>query len=295
MSGEAVRLARRHYENFPVLSRFVPPELRHPLATIYAFARVTDDLGDEGSTASEQRLAALARWEKELDAALSNGAALHGTLSGSASSSGVVDPVLADVARTIHSRGLPVEPFRAIIHANRLDQLQSRYPTYDDLLGYCAFSANPVGRIVLLLFGSDDPRLLRASDAICTGLQLANHWQGIGEDLRLRDRLYVPREDLDRFGVSEEDLRGDRPSRPVRRLIGFLIDRTRHLLDSGASLPEAFERRSAAVLRLFWRGGRAILSEIERHPDDLLHSAIRVSRTRALLMLGVEGLRWIRG
>jgi squalene synthase HpnC len=275
---DAVRMARTHYENFPVLSLFLPAELRLPMARIYAFARATDDLGDEGCASREERLAALERWEGKLEAELANGGG-----------PGAVDPVLAGVADTIRAHALPVEPFRALIRANRLDQLRSRYATFADLLEYCACSANPVGRIVLRLFGEHGPQLLPASDAVCSGLQVANHLQGLGEDLRLRDRLYVPLEDLERFGVRESDLRRSRPTRAVRRLLGYEIDRARALLESGAALPEAFRGGRRAALHLFLGGGRAILDELEARREDVLRERVRVPRTRALLLLVREG------
>ena len=272
---EALRPARRHYENFPVLSRFVPVHLRLPLAWVYAFARTTDDLGDEGPARPAERLAALDLWERRFLTALSDGR-------------GEGDPVLAGVARAIRQHDLPVESFRALIHANRMDQLCRRYASFAELLESCAHSANPVGRIVLRLFGRDDSALLPLSDAVCTGLQLANHWQGLGEDLRLRDRLYVPLEDLERFGVGEADLRRSRPTRSVLRLLGYEIDRTRDLLYSGAALSEAFDGRRAAVLRLFARGGLSILDAIEARPAAVLAGGARVPRRRALLLLVTE-------
>ncbi len=279
---DGARLALQHYENFPILSRFVPPELRAPFAAVYAFARITDDLGDEIGASREARLAALDRWEADFESDLAGS---------DPGETGERDPVLVAVARTIRAHDLPVESFRALILANRMDQARTRYPTYAELLGYCALSANPVGRIVLSLLGSRDGAHAAAADTICTGLQLANHWQGIGEDLRLRDRLYVPLEDLARFGVEEAQLRRDRPSRAVRRMVGYLLDRTRVLFEQGERLPEAFAPRPAAVLRLFLRGGLAILDEIEARPEELLRSRIRVSRRKALLMLATEELR----
>ncbi len=298
MSREAVRVARAHYENFPVLSRLLPERLRRPVAVVYAFARATDELGDEGSATREERLAALDEWERRLDAALTGRACWtglrhdgveHPPAGGQPQASGLLD----DLAREIRRYDLPVICFKALITANRMDQLQRRYAAYADLLAYCSASANPIGRIVLQLFGSRDATLLAASDAVCTGLQLANHWQGIGEDLRLRDRCYVPNEDLQRFEVREADLRRDRPSRNVRRLIGFECDRARALLHAGSGLPSAFGASEAAVLRLFIGGGHAILDELERRPQDVLCGGIRVRRARALLAVGVESLRQV--
>ncbi|MFN2432112.1 MAG: squalene synthase HpnC [Gemmatimonadota bacterium] len=275
----ALELALRHYENFPVLSRLVPPELRDPFAAVYAFARATDDLGDEGSALPGERLAALDHWERALDRVLADGAREDG-----------VPAAVGAAARLIRSRGLSPDPFRALIEANRRDQLRSRYETLADLLESCALSANPVGRIVLALFGAGDPRLAGPADALCTGLQLANHWQGVGEDLRVRDRLYVPLEDLRRFGVAEDDLRRERPTRAVRDLLAFQLDRTRALLASAEVLPEAFPAAPRAVLRLFLRGGRAIVDELEARAGDLLRSDVRVPRRRRLLDLAVEAL-----
>jgi squalene synthase HpnC len=285
-------MALEHYENFPVLSRFVPAELRAPFAAVYAFARVTDDIGDEIGVPPERRLEALRRWEVAFEVEILE-AGESRTEEAWRGDSGSSDhaPVLAAVARTIREHGLSLEPFRTLILANRMDQLRSRYETYAELLDSCALSANPVGRIVLELLGSRDDAHLAASDAVCTGLQLANHWQGIGEDLRWRDRLYVPREDMARFGVREDDLRRDRPGRAVRRLVGHLVDRTRVLLETGSALPGAFAPRHAAVLRLFTRGGLAILDEIEARQADLLRGRIRVPRRRALWLLASEELR----
>ncbi len=283
-------LALEHYENFPVLSRFVPAELREPFAAVYAFARVTDDIGDEIGVPPETRLEALTRWEVafEVEVLEAGESRAEDARAGVSPDAG---PVLAAVARTIREHGLSLEPFRTLILANRMDQLRSRYETYAELLDSCALSANPVGRIVLGLLGSRDEAHLAASDAVCTGLQLANHWQGIGEDLRWRDRLYVPHEDMTRFGVSEDDLRRDRPGRAVRRLVGHLVDRTRALLEPGWALPRAFAPRRAAVLRLFTRSGLAILDEIEARQADLLRARIRVPRRRALWLLASEELR----
>lgn len=272
-AAAAVRLARGHYENFPILSPFVSPRMRLALARIYSFARMTDDLGDEGSDTPAERLAALERWEQALVAALSDEAAP------------AVHPVLRGLAWTVREHGLPSGPFHALIAANRLDQLRARYGSYRELLEYCALSANPVGRIVIALFGRTDSALVPAADALCTALQLANHLQGIGDDLRLRDRLYLPLDELERFGVREADLLRERPSGAVRRLVGFQVDRTRELLERAAGLPGVFAGGPRAVVRLFLEGGRAALDAVEAHEADVLRARIRVGRRRAWLGL----------
>jgi squalene synthase HpnC len=277
---DALRLAREHYENFPVISRLLPPELREPFAAVYAFARVTDDLGDEIAASPAARLAALEAWEAGFEAALA------GRDGGAAR-----DPVLAGAVRAIRAHDLPPEAFRTLVRANRLDQVRTRYASWADLLEYCELSANPVGRVVLRLLGSRDDAHHAASDAVCTALQLANHWQGIGEDLRYRARLYVPLEELQRFGVCEKDLLRDRPSARALGLVRSLVERTRAVLRRGERLPEAFEPRRAAVLRLFAHGCRAILDEVERRPEDLLRGKVRVPPARMALLVALEELR----
>jgi squalene synthase HpnC len=299
----AIRLARSHYENFPVVSWVLPRELRLPLARVYAFARTTDDLGDEGAATPAERLEALDAWEAGLRDALgsggSRGPAAAGVRGGSVPSADAVDPrrrILRETAETIRGHDLPLQPFLDMIDANRLDQKQSRYRTMADLLGSCRLSANPIGRIVLRLFGRDDEALHESSDAVCTGLQIANHIQGAGDDIRLRGRVYLPLEDLERFGVAELDLITGRPAPRVRELLRFEIDRARTMLERGRRLPEAFTGRRRAVLRLFVRGGTGILDRLESRLDDVLRERVRVPRASLAMWLAAEGARaWTGG
>jgi squalene synthase HpnC len=288
-----LHLARTRPENFPVLSRLVPGELRLPLARVYAFARTTDDLGDEPGRDPAERLAALDAWEAGLRAALREAARAAPPLAGTAGSPGAerLRHVLGATADTILEHRLELQPFLDLIEANRLDQRKLRYERMGDLLESCRLSANPVGRIVLRLFGRDVPGLHASSDALCTGLQIANHVQGAGEDLRLRGRIYLPLEDLERFGVAEDDLRTGRVTPGVRDLLRFEIARARALLERGRGLPDAFAGRRRAVLRLFLRGGRGILDRLESRLDDVLHGTVRVPRAAIAAWVAVEGVR----
>jgi squalene synthase HpnC len=289
-----LHLARTRPENFPVLSRLVPGELRLPLARVYAFARTTDDLGDEPGRDPAERLASLDAWEAGLRAALRDGAAraappLAGTTGPAGAES--LRQVLRATAETILDHRLELQPFLDLIEANRFDQKRLRYERIGDLLESCRLSANPVGRIVLRLFGRDVPALHASSDALCTGLQIANHVQGVGEDLRLRGRIYLPLEDLERFGVVEADLRTGRVTPGVRDLLRFEIARARALLERGRGLPDAFAGRRRAVLRLCLRGGRGILDRLESRLDDVLQGRVRVPRATIAAWIAAEGVR----
>jgi squalene synthase HpnC len=233
------RLARTHYENFAVGSLLMPRKLRLSLAAIYATVRIADDLADEPVPGVEPRLA-LAEWERGLEAAAGGRPAPH-----------FAQRACGAVIREL---GLPLDPFRALFRAFRRDTVQQRYETWDELLGYCRDSANPVGRLVLLLFGVHDPQLFQASDQICTGLQLVNHWQDVADDAR-RGRIYLPAEDLARFAVDPEALlRGD-DSPALRALLAFETARARALLEQGGALITATHGRLRFEVALFRRAG----------------------------------------
>ena len=187
----AESIARAHDENFPVAFLLAPRDVRADMRVIYAYCRVTDDIGDAGEATHDERLAALGAWEQHLIEAVDG----RGD-----------DPLLVAVGECIRRRGLPIGPFTRLIEANRMDQRVTRWESHEDLLEYCAHSATPVGRMVLGVMGINDRARVALSDASCQGLQLVNLWQDIRRDLDERDRVYLPREDMALFGVSVDDL-----------------------------------------------------------------------------------------
>ncbi|OGL58691.1 MAG: hypothetical protein A3J27_04390 [Candidatus Tectomicrobia bacterium RIFCSPLOWO2_12_FULL_69_37] len=252
-------LAAAHYENFPVASWLLPARMRPHLAAIYAFARTADDIAD-GAAPKAERLALLAEMERGL------GAAAQGRGEG---------PVFAALARTIRAHGLPVQPFRDLLSAFRQDVEVPRYPDYAALLDYCRRSANPVGRIVLAMWGIGEEEMLRASDAICTALQIANHLQDVKADY-LRGIVYLPQEELAAFGVGEEELGGERASPALRALMVFQVGRARRLLAEGLPLLRRARGPLGRELRAVWRGGAAALESVERASCDVLRRAPRL-------------------
>jgi squalene synthase HpnC len=247
------RAARAHDENFPVAFFFLPPAERADMRAVYAFCRATDDLGDEGDPAL--RLERLEAWREDTLRCFGGEPR---------------DPRLRALAATIARHDLPPEPFTRLIRANVMDQEQSRWPTYADLLHYCEHSATPVGRMVLGVLGYRDPWRVGMSDATCIGLQLANFWQDVRRDLRDRGRIYLPLEDLARFGVREEDLALPRATAAVRELVAFEVARAREWLRRGAPLAKVVPRRAALDLRMFTAGGLAICDAIARQDHDTL-------------------------
>ena len=259
------RIALGRYENFPVASWLLPRALRRHVYAVYAYCRGVDDLGDE---APGDRLALLDDWERELRAAY------DGTAS---------DPRFVALANTIREFDIPPEPFERLIDANRRDQTVKRYATFDELLDYCTFSANPVGHLVLYVFGYRDQVRQGLSDATCTALQLTNFWQDVTVDLK-QDRVYIPQEDLERFGVSEDDLRAGRVTADFRRLIAFELRRTREIFDDGVALIGVVSGQLRTDLRLFTLGGLAVLDEIAARRHDVLTSRPTLSRRRKALL-----------
>jgi len=261
-----VRLAREHYENFTVLSWLTPKGLRPHRAAIYAFCRTVDDLGDE---AVGDRLARLERFELDLDSAF--GGEGRG-------------PVFTALADTIARFDLPREPFGRLIEANRIDQRQSRYETFDDLVGYCECSATPVGRLVLLLHGYRDAERFALSDATCTALQLANFWQDVARDLE-KGRIYLPQDEMRTFGVEASDLTDAEASDDLVNLMKFQVERTRELFARGLPLVDRVRGRLRVELSLFSRGGLAVLDAIEAQGFDTLgrRPTISAARKRRLI------------
>ncbi len=266
LSASAV-MARASGENFPVASRFLPRRVRFHLLSIYGFARLVDELGD---SAPGDRLAALDELEADLDRAF-DGRAEH--------------PLSQRLAVTIAECGLAREPFARLIEANRVDQWVHRYETWDQLRGYCALSADPVGELVLGVLGAATPERVALSDAICTALQLTEHCQDVAEDLR-RGRIYLPAEDLAHFGCDVGQLRSDHAAGPLRQVLAFEVARARELLAQGAPLIDRLDGRARLAVAAFVAGGQAALSAIERAGYDVLAGAPRAGRLARLRALG---------
>jgi squalene synthase HpnC len=263
------QLAESHYENFHVASWFLPKALRPHFHSIYAYCRISDDLGDEvGDTA--QALALLDLWGRELDACY-EGRARH--------------PVFVALAETIRACSIPKEPFADLLTAFRQDQIVTRYRTMQDVLAYCRYSANPVGRLVLYACGYADEERFRLSDATCSALQLANFWQDVRVDYA-KGRVYLPQEDMRRFGVTDETIAEGNATPGFRALLDYEVDFARRLFEEGLALIGMVGRDLALDLDLFSRGGLEILRAIERQDYDVLSARPEISkRTKLRLAL----------
>lgn len=262
-------LARSHYENFPVATALLPRALRAHLYPVYAYCRWADDLGDE--TRDPQRsLWLLDRWEEELRACY-RGQARH--------------PVFVALAETIAQCQIPPEPFLDLLRAFRQDQTKTRYLDFAELLEYCRYSANPVGRLVLYVCGYREAELQELSDCTSTALQLANFWQDVGRDYQM-GRIYIPLDDMARHGYTEEDLAAFRYDERFRSLLGELVGRTWCLFERGLPLVSCVDRRLAMDIELFSRGGMEILRLIERQNYDVLSRRPHLDRDQMALLLG---------
>ena len=264
------RLATSHYENFTVVSWLLPRALRPHMYAVYAYCRGVDDLGDESPG---DRLALLDEWEAELLRCY-EGAARR--------------PAFIALQETVRRFGIPREPFLRLIEANRMDQRTSRYRTYDDLLAYCENSAYPVGHLVLYLFGYRDEERQRLSEATCTALQLTNFWQDVRRDVE-KGRIYIPLEEMERFGYGEAGLLALRFDERFRDLMAFQVRRTRELFHRGLELIPRVRGRLRLDLRLFSLGGLAVLDAIEAMGYDTLSRRPQLSRSRKAL-LALRGL-----
>lgn len=257
--------------------------MRRHLRAVYAFARLVDDVGDEADETPSGRLRLLDAVEADLDRAYAGRARM---------------PVMRELAVTADRCGIPAEPFRRLIAANRQDQLVRRYETIDELLGYCELSANPVGHVVLSVFGAFTRERARLSDRICTALQLIEHWQDVAEDLA-RDRVYLPAEDLARFGVAETDLAARRAGPRMRALMAFETDRATRMLDEGVPLVHAFAGFPRLATAGYVAGGRAAAATIAARGHDVLASSPRPRRARVarewLCLLGGRAAGLLEG
>lgn len=245
-----------HYENFPVASFLLPRRLRQPIEIIYVFARTADDFADEGNLDDASRLALLDGYRQSLDRIES------GTL-------GEADaPLFRDLSAVIRGHRLPIGLFRDLLDAFSQDVVKKRYATYVELLDYCRRSANPVGRLLVHLNQKDNPETLAWSDSICSALQLINFWQDVAVDWA-KQRVYLPQEDLVRFGVSENAIAESDCSAAWRDLMAFQCERARQLLNSGRPLTRVLPGRMGLELKLILAGGNAILDKIEAAKGDV--------------------------
>jgi squalene synthase HpnC len=254
-------MAQARHENFPVASLLLPRRVRSHLLAVYGFARLVDDIGDE---AQGDRLALLDGIDADLER----------VWGGSPQ-----NPLIARLQPTVAACKLEIEPFRRLIEANRRDQLVHRYQTFEDLTGYCALSANPVGELVLQIFGLATEGRVRLSDKVCTALQLIEHWQDVSEDFTA-GRIYLPADDMKRFGVPEADLGQPTASSELRALMAFEVKRARELLDEGAPLARTLPRRYGLAVVGFVGGGGAALRAIERANYDVLGKPHRANPRR---------------
>lgn len=250
---------RDHYENFPVASLLLPAPLRPAVAAIYAFARSADDFADEGELPAEERLRLLGEYQAELDRIERGEPTGH--------------PIFLRLRPHIERHRLPLTLFRDLLDAFAQDVVKDRYADFGELMDYCRRSANPVGRLLLQLFDAATPDNLQRSDAICSALQLINHWQDVGIDIGkgLRGRIYLPQEDLRRFTVTERNLMRRHATADFRRLMAFEVERARELMLSGASLGSDLPGRIGVEIRAIVAGGLRILDKIEAVGYDVFH------------------------
>ncbi len=279
------RLARGHYENFSVATWFLPKRLRQHFFNVYVYCRISDDLGDEvGDT--RLSLALLDRWEEELEAMY------HRLRDGG--EAGPTHPVFVALAETVREFAIPQHEFANLLTAFRQDQTISRYENFDELLGYCHNSANPVGHLVLYLCGYADGERQRLSDFTCTALQLANFWQDVAVDFR-KGRIYLPLEDMRGFGVDETVIAEGKASAGFLELMEYEVARAREWFARGLPLEAKVSGKLALDIELFTRGGQAILDAIEKQGFDVLRARPTISKARKFCLLGRALVRRVTG
>lgn len=275
---ECQRLAREHPENFPVASWLLPKPLRPHVAAIYTFARTADDFADEPGREPEERLELLDGWQRMLQATAISSPRSHG--------------VFTALAHTRSEFALPLQPFEDLLSAFRQDVTVTRYETWDEVFDYCRRSANPVGRLMLRLFGYDRADLDRCSDDVCTALQLTNFWQDFAIDWQ-RGRLYVPAEEWRAAGASLDDLSAGRLTPAWRQALAAAAARTRGLFDRGRPVADGVEGRLRYELRATWLGGTRILERLERDGFDVFRHRPSL-RTTDAMVIAWRTLRWAR-
>jgi len=249
-------VTQAHYENYPVASFFLPQEKRPYIQAIYAFSRIADDYADEQNISKDERLTKLNDWEEKLRQCY-DGNADH--------------PVFIALKDTIKKNDIPIDPLKDLIAAFKRDVIQNRYDTFEDLLSYCKCSANPVGRLVLMIFNYRDEKLFELSDCICTALQLTNFWQDVRVD-REKDRLYIPIEDMRKYEYKLQDWNNGVINEGFRKLLRFEVERTREMFYKGAELPSLVAKDLQLELKLIWFGGMEILKMIEKNRFEVINS-----------------------
>jgi phytoene synthase len=274
------RLARSHYENFPVASILLPARMRPHVAAVYAFARLADDMADEGDRAAAERIADLDRWGGRLDRALAGAPPDHQPHA----------EVFVALPHTIAACGLPVALLHDLLSAFRQDVTVKRYASWEDLLDYCRRSANPVGRLVLRIAGYDRPDLDAASDAVCTALQLTNFWQDVAID-RAKGRVYVPGSVWQPLGAREADLDAGRLTPEWRAALADVTRRTRELFRAGRPVADGVRGRLRFELRATWHGGSRILDKLEAAGFDMFNHRPTLTRADVPLILW-RAARW---
>jgi squalene synthase HpnC len=266
-------LANTHYENFSVATWFLPKRLRQHFFNVYAYCRISDDLGDEVGDAAAS-LALLDQWQRELDTCY-DGIPKH--------------PVFVALAETVRQFDIPKQEFSDLLIAFRQDQTVTRFEAFDDVLGYCRYSANPVGHLVLYLCGYRDSERQQLSDFTCTALQLANFWQDVSRDYA-KGRIYLPLEDLRRFKVTEDDIACSRNTPAFQALMTFEVERAHDWFRRGLPLVNMVDRELAIDLEIFTRGGQEILRAIERQDYAVLGNRPAISKPRKLALVARAAL-----
>jgi squalene synthase HpnC len=260
-----------HYENFPVASFLVPARLRQPIEAIYRFARSADDIADEGDASAEERLAGLAAYRAELDRIAANEVPQT--------------PLFVELAAVIRQHALPLPLLQDLLDAFAQDVLKKRYADFPELLDYCRRSANPVGRLVLHLFGRTEPEHFLQSDCICTALQLINFWQDVAVDWQ-KNRVYIPQSELRRFRVAEADIASGRWSANWAALMDSQIDRARDLMLQGAPLVHVLPGRLGWEIRLTTLGGLRILERLRRIRGNVFQNRPKLGKWDWLVIAG---------
>src|SRR4030095_393001 len=266
-------IAKKHYENFPVASLLLPKEKRKYIFSVYAFARAADDFADEPGieVGKEKMLTLLDEW----------GAKLNDCYNGK-----MYDPIFIALNRTVNDCMIPIETLENLLKAFKQDVVKTRYKSFDEVLDYCKNSANPVGRLVLMIFGAIDEVFFKYSDKICTALQLTNFWQDAARDMAI-DRVYLPEEDMNRFGYSYNELYEKKYNESFKKLMEFEVERTQNIFEEGKKLIELtaekkYLRKLSKELKLTWLGGTKILSKIKEIDYDVFSKRPKISSTDKL-------------